>query len=339
MPNKKKYQLKEWMEMERDEVMEKFKQLPNATYNGLWNQAFCYIPGTRKDRVLLVAHADTVWDDHKEKRSVGYSGGFYYSNKKHMGIGADDRAGCAIVWNLRNMGHSVLVVTGEESGCLGSSWLMSNTYWAWIMAQHQFAIQFDRRGDKDLVFYDVGSEEFVDYAEEETGYEFDWGSFTDIGKLCKDICGVNMSVGYYDEHTRAECLVFDEWFNTLQTVRKWISQKDLPKFERKGTYYGKHYGGGSRNRWEDDEYWNPSGAGRHLGTTGSTQSSATATRSVNKDGDEVVTFDYSDQVDEFKKDPPWGSIDDTICGNCSSVVSKTQVEENDNRCPACWEYV
>ena len=137
----KKYKLQAWMEADMETIIDKFYDLPGAEYHGAHDQAFCYIPGTRKDRVLLVAHADTVWD-RCPPRKVGYAGGFYYSEIDKLGIGADDRVGCAILWDLKDLGHSLLILTGEESGCLGSSWLMENRYFEEEINKHQFAIQF-----------------------------------------------------------------------------------------------------------------------------------------------------------------------------------------------------
>ena len=108
-------------------VMKLFESLPGAIahYDG-GKRNFVYVPGTRKDRVLLVAHADTVW--HKEygnpqDAKVTYENGVYASTDPNCGIGADDRAGCAMLWALRDCGHSLLVVDGEEKGKHGAKYL------------------------------------------------------------------------------------------------------------------------------------------------------------------------------------------------------------------------
>ena len=55
-----------------DEVLYKFKNLPRAIsrFDGD-KRNFVYIPGTREDRVLLVAHADTVWDPFYNRFPTG----------------------------------------------------------------------------------------------------------------------------------------------------------------------------------------------------------------------------------------------------------------------------
>jgi hypothetical protein len=45
------------------------------------------------------------------------------------------------------------------------------------------------------------------------------------------VVGVNLSVGYYNEHTSREILVIKEWINTLNMVRNWLSKPNLPRFE------------------------------------------------------------------------------------------------------------
>lgn len=103
-----------------DEVLEKFRTLYDARYYEYQDYPSCvYVPGKRKDRVLLVAHADTVFG-LRGKHKVILDGDIYRSGDYDEGIGADDRAGCAILWLLKDSGHSLLVTNGEEIGCVGS---------------------------------------------------------------------------------------------------------------------------------------------------------------------------------------------------------------------------
>lgn len=165
--------------------------------------------------------------------------GLIRSGTKGVGLGADDRAGCAILWLLRELGHSMLVVSGEESGRLGSSMLMKSypEIAAEINDSHCFAIEFDRRNGTDYKCYDVGSDDFRRYVENVTGYrEPDRTSYTDITVLCRRICGVNLSVGYHYEHTALEMLDVSEWRGTLEVSRKWLSSHILPRFPLVGKW-------------------------------------------------------------------------------------------------------
>ena len=152
---------------------------------------------------------------------------------KNGGLGADDRAGCAIIWLLKEMGHSILITNGEEQGGRGSNWLMNENHDIAdkINSSHQFIIQLDRRNGRDFKCYSVGTDDFRAYVSKITGYsEPDRSSYTDIVTLCRDICGVNLSIGYRNEHSEDEHLIIDEWIKTLNICRKWLSEEKLPRF-------------------------------------------------------------------------------------------------------------
>ena len=68
-------------------------------------------------RVLLTAHADTVFDYPEAVSRISFDGQRFFTTNTYAGIGADDRAGCAIVWLLKDSGHSLLITNGEEYGC------------------------------------------------------------------------------------------------------------------------------------------------------------------------------------------------------------------------------
>ena len=211
------------------EIFAKFRELDGAEHQGVGKHQFLYRPGPREDRVLLVAHADTVWDCGRQE-IVNENG---VIRNKLGGLGADDRAGCAIVWLLRDLGHSLLIVDGEESGRQGSTWLMDANpdIRNEINDKHNFVIEFDRRNGRDYKCYDVGTPEFRKYIEAMTGYtESDRHSYTDIGTLCRKIPGANLSVGYRNEHTKQEYLVVKEWQHTLDLSRQWLAGLGLPKF-------------------------------------------------------------------------------------------------------------
>ncbi len=220
-------------------IFDKFKSLDNAIYREGKNkyEKFCYIEGKRKDKVVLVAHVDTVFKTTLEHHVKQFDDYFISETKsgERCGLGADDRAGVAILWHLRNSGHSLLITDGEEISGIGSEFLMfENQYIADKINQHQFMIQFDRRGATDFKTYNVGTVEFINFIKKEIGYNhLPNSSYTDICTLCKDICGVNFSVGYYNEHTKQEEINIKEWENTLKVVSKLINKNKLPKFNLK----------------------------------------------------------------------------------------------------------
>lgn len=212
------------MSLKHDQVFDAFSSIGfDVAGSGDFTTAFK--KGTRSDRVLIVAHADTVWEDRKI--SVLKSKGCLYSGFMHTGIGADDRAGCAIAYKMASLGHSVLIVSGEEKGCLGSGDITEDKAWLKTLEGHAFAVQFDRRDSNDLVYYQVGTPEFKKYVGGHMKkYNEEPGSFTDIGTLCPSIgvCGVNISVGYYNEHSPDEILDLNEWYGTLVAATEWLKK-------------------------------------------------------------------------------------------------------------------
>lgn len=102
-----------------------------------------------------------------------------------------------------------------------------------INDEHQFVIQFDRRNGTDFKCYSVGTDSFRKYIEQQTGYkEPDRIASTDIVNLCQNIARVNLSIGYYNEHESDEYLNVEEWKNTLELCRRWLSEGELPRFTR-----------------------------------------------------------------------------------------------------------
>lgn len=225
------------------EVFKKFQKLPGAIYEEDGEdplKSFLYVPGKRENKIILIAHADTVWDECYRDGEVLENGylffedGLFKTDSDEVGIGADDRAGCAMLWLLRDSGHSLLITGSEEHGQTAAHWLMEEVpeIGDEINQIHQFAVELDVPGYRVYKTYTVGTPEFQKYVAKELGYEFKERSRSDIDAICRDICGTNLSIGYYNNHSAQESLNFSEWYNTLKVVEKWISKADLPRFER-----------------------------------------------------------------------------------------------------------
>lgn len=215
-------------------IFEKFLAIHGARSFGYGSERSLYIAGSRSNKVILIAHADTYWDSSNPY--MGNTELVIDGERIHNpqgGLGGDDRAGCALVWILKDLGHSILITSGEEKGSVAVNWLIDERpdVIDEINNAHQFMVQFDRGNGRDYKCYDVGTDAFRAYIELMSGYsEPDRERSTDIKYLCDRICGVNFSIGYYHEHKTEEYLMFDEWQHTLEMVRGWLSQPDLPLF-------------------------------------------------------------------------------------------------------------
>lgn len=180
--------------------------------------------------IALVAHMDTVF-----KTPVS---DLYYDQKKGVlwspqGLGADDRAGMFAIIKLLQKGlrPSIIFTTDEEKGGLGASALAKDHKKCPIPGL-KYMIELDRRGSNDCVFYDCYNPEFVEYVES-FGFCEKYGSFSDISFLMGEwgICGVNLSVGYDDEHSYTEILNIGPLYDTIKKVEKMLSEKEIPNFE------------------------------------------------------------------------------------------------------------
>ena len=225
-----------------DQIFDRFSALPNAVVGkGRESlQRYVYIPGSRKDRIVLVAHMDTVWDksynnSFSGERSVVFKDGLFLSSNPECGIGADDRAGCAMCWMLKDSGHSILIVDGEEHGKHGARYLRkSNRRLFRELNKHRYMIELDWRATDTCLFNQVdNTKKFKKHITEEIALvDSKAKGGTDLQVLCRNVCGVNIGVGYYGAHTKNERLVLSEWENTYKKLETFL-QKPQKRFHTK----------------------------------------------------------------------------------------------------------
>ena len=253
-----------FMSMTTAEVFDKFRTLDGPHTSG---RDWLFVPGKADPdkRVLFVAHADTVFaggvrsKDKNFRPRLSVLGSVIESGSSKDGIGADDRVGCAMLWALRDTGHSILITDDEEIGCVGARSVSRAIPDA--LSKHCYAIEIDRRGDSEFVFYTgTHSTEFEDYLLGHAPFfESGWGSITDIDPICNaaGICGANFAAGYVHEHTAYETFFLDAWLRTLDVIYAMVSEVDsLDRFvpDPVTTYKGgwSPTGFGS---WGDEDLW------------------------------------------------------------------------------------
>lgn len=196
------------------------------------NEFYVYAVGDLP--VALVAHADTVFKESDKDY-------FIYDPEKQIvmnpyGLGADDRAGIlAILYIIRKTKFrpTIIITTGEEIGCVGAERLVKDipNHYGTI----NFMIELDRQGCNDAVYYDCDNPKFESYINA-YGFDTEPGSFTDISQLAPawKCAAVNLSIGYYDEHTYYERLEFKAWRQTIKKVCMIL--KDQEKNPRQFEY-------------------------------------------------------------------------------------------------------
>lgn len=165
--------------------------------------------------ICLVAHLDTV--------HCAPPCNFYYDREEGVvwspdGLGADDRAGIYIILALIKKGYRphILFCLNEEVGGRGAAIFAAEPCY---FDDVRYFIELDRQGMDDCVFYWCDNKDFTSYIES-FGFLTQKGLFSDISVLCPSwkIAGVNLSVGYFDEHSLAEHLFVPSLFDTMEKV-------------------------------------------------------------------------------------------------------------------------
>lgn len=189
-----------------------------------------YIVAVGDIPIALVAHMDTVFYNQPDEVFYDQRKGVLWSPD---GLGADDRAGIFAILQIIQSGlrPSIILTTDEERGGLGAQKLAKKECPIPFL---RYMIQLDRHGANDCVFYDCFNEEFIKYIEK-FGFSEAIGSFSDISFLMPawKVCGVNLSVGYNDEHSTNETLNVNLMYRTLEIVKKMLSEEKIPYFQYK----------------------------------------------------------------------------------------------------------
>lgn len=200
-------------DMERAFCKKYLADLPGI-YTDAANNYICQV-GT-DPTILWSSHTDTV---HKvgARTKLTYGGAILSLSEKEKDaacLGADCTVG---VWMMRQMilrGVPGLYVfhAGEECGGIGSTYIADKT--PELLAQIDFAIALDRRGETSIVTHQFGgrccSDLFARSLASQLGHGFEpdnGGTFTDTANYTGLVSEcTNISVGYYGQHTRDEVL-------------------------------------------------------------------------------------------------------------------------------------
>lgn len=179
--------------------------------------------------IALIAHMDTVFKIPPLEKDI------FYDREKGVlwspdGLGADDRAGVFLIVKIIQSAQKgklphIIFTQDEEVGGVGASQLCEDfPKPPWPM---KYMIQLDRRGKFDCVFYDDSNAVFAQYVES-FGFKENIGSFSDISFLSPvwEVSGVNLSVGYEDEHLEIETLHIQYLYMTLQKVKNMLANVD-----------------------------------------------------------------------------------------------------------------
>jgi len=176
--------------------------------------------------ILLVAHMDTVFEEPPKHLEYHEPLDILYSYEG--GIGADDRCGVyAITKILESYQPHILFTSGEEIGCQGAQEAVALLE----KPNVKYIIELDRHGKNDCVFYNCGNEEFMEYIET-FKYKLDFGTGSDISVLAPiwNVAAVNLSIGYYNEHTNLEYICVKELEKNILRVMTMLKNHKTAKY-------------------------------------------------------------------------------------------------------------
>lgn len=189
----------------------------------------------------VIAHMDTC-QNYKMQRKIYMQGNKIlatYKDGTSAGLGADDSNGIFIALKLLKEidNIKVLFTVEEETGGTGAREAAANVD---FFSDVMYLIQADRRGSHDLIVHtngiDSASPDFIkriSSISKKYNYFNAQGTFTDVGILAEEtrISGINVSCGYYYEHTEREYTNYTELLNCYKFIKSIILEtKDENKF-------------------------------------------------------------------------------------------------------------
>jgi len=189
-----------------------------------WN---LYSSNIKETRPLIVAHIDTCNGDIlvTKKDLVVTDNTIKLSKKsKSFCLGGDDRNGIFIISQLmktcKDKFHFV-IFDKEEVGMLGSL-SFSDVELSYHDTNNSFScfIGLDRRGSKDIVNY-CNKNKDLEQIFYNAGFVPAIGSCSDVSNLARytDIACVNLSVGFYKEHSNREYIKYEDMINTYLVLK------------------------------------------------------------------------------------------------------------------------
>jgi hypothetical protein len=227
-------------------------------YNNKGKFMFGYV-SICDSKTMFTSHLDTV-----ETHRVGLTKKVFLdpvTNQlfaNNQVLGADDGAGVALLCHMikeQVAGH-YFFFAGEEIGGIGSSYLADNFDTLFPTLKLNRAIAFDRKGTSDVIVSQFCgtccSDSFALALCKKLGTEYKpaQGSFTDTANFVSFILEcTNVSVGYYNEHSKNEYLDL----TYLQSLAKKVCEIDWERLPTSRVCYTfKDYRGMFTDDWMED---------------------------------------------------------------------------------------
>ena len=173
---------------------------------------------------MLVAHLDTVHEHVPSVICYSKDGNYIMSP---YGIGGDDRCGVFIIMSLLKklpFQPYVVFTMEEETGGQGASAFVKYIKSNGCAPTLKYIVEYDRKGNKDCVFYNCDNKDFVKFVEA-FGFKKAYGTFSDISIIAPQlgVAAVNLSSGYYNPHTKNEYVCMKDMCNIINSSAKMLT--------------------------------------------------------------------------------------------------------------------
>lgn len=210
----------------------KYKNLSitTDTYGNLYVEK-----GKAKTYNCVVAHLDinqkacldfsVILNDH-------WITGINNNTGRQIGLGHDDKIGVYFAFQMLEKFENIkcFFPLDEEVGCVGTE-KSDDVFFKNV----GFMVQLDRRGHSDISQSTNGIEVVTQNTKaklmpllSEFGFHWEDCMFTDVGELVRMNCkqGVNISCGYYNEHSDTEILNIDQYLNSEKFAYKLLQEME-----------------------------------------------------------------------------------------------------------------
>lgn len=178
-----------------------------------------YVQVGDSPKILWSSHVDTVHNSQGRQRVIVDSNNYVKTDGSSNSncLGADCTTGVWLMVQMIKAGKPGLYIfhRGEEEGCLGSRWIAEHNKAA--LSGIDYAVAFDRYGFDSVITHQMYgqccSDRFAVALCDQLGPGFrpdPHGSYTDTNEYIPIIpeC-TNLSVGYFNQHTRHESQSLD----------------------------------------------------------------------------------------------------------------------------------
>jgi hypothetical protein len=227
--------LNQILRLTTNELFEALTSILPSYYTKISSSPHEYIVAEGSIPIALVAHLDTVFSENSRADMEI----FYDEEQKVMwspdGLGTDDRAGVAMILALisqTDMRPHIIFTVGEETNLDGARALSEIPC---PFENLSYLLELDRQGYQECVFYGCENTNFQTYIQT-FGFHKEKGSYSDISFIAPawNTACVNLSVGYFNEHSLAEYLNLDCWHDTFMRLKRMLTAGNLEHWEYKG---------------------------------------------------------------------------------------------------------